>query len=78
MNMLRAAMQKAKSTDPKKVAYALEGMTYPSPLGEVEMRSTDHQLQAPFYLGVWAKKGSPGVKHDTEKIGRASCRERVL
>ncbi|CAN7634284.1 branched-chain amino acid ABC transporter substrate-binding protein [Variovorax sp. LjRoot84] len=69
MNMLRAAMQKAKSTDPKKVAYALEGMKYQSPLGEVEMRSTDHQLQAPIYLGVWAKKGSPGVKYDAENTG---------
>ncbi|MDM0057208.1 branched-chain amino acid ABC transporter substrate-binding protein [Variovorax fucosicus] len=69
MNMLRAAMRKAKSTDPKTVAYALEGMKYESPVGEVEMRKTDHQMLAPIYLGVWAKKGSPGVKHDAENTG---------
>jgi branched-chain amino acid transport system substrate-binding protein len=69
MNMLRAAMRTAKSTDPKKVAYALEGMKYESPVGEVEMRKTDHQMLAPIYLGVWAKKGSPGVKYDSENTG---------
>ncbi|MDM0042178.1 branched-chain amino acid ABC transporter substrate-binding protein [Variovorax sp. J22G21] len=69
MNMLRAAMRKAKSTDPKTVAYALEGMKYESPVGEVEMRKADHQMLAPIYLGVWAKKGSPGVKHDAENTG---------
>lgn len=69
MNMLRAAMRTAKSTDPKKVAYALEGMKYESPVGEVEMRKTDHQMLAPIYLGVWAKKGSTGVKYDSENTG---------
>lgn len=34
MNMLSAAMQKAKSTDAKQVAFALEGMKYKSPMGE--------------------------------------------
>ena len=69
MNMLSAAIKQAKSTDPKQVAYALEGMKYESPVGEVEMRKTDHQLQAPIYLGVWAKQGSKGVKYDAESTG---------
>ncbi|AMM26111.1 branched-chain amino acid ABC transporter substrate-binding protein [Variovorax sp. PAMC 28711] len=69
MNMLRAAMRTAKSTDPKKVAFAMEGMKYESPVGEVEMRKADHQMLAPIYLGVWAKKGSPGVKYDAENTG---------
>ena len=69
MNMLRAAMRQAKSTDPKKVAFALEGMKYESPVGEVEMRKVDHQMLAPIYLGVWAKQGSPGVKHDADNTG---------
>ena len=69
MNMLREAMRKAQSTDAKKVAFALEGMTYKSPIGEVKMRSSDHQLEAPLYLGVWAKKGSKGVKYDAENTG---------
>lgn len=68
-NMLFQAIKQAKSTDPKKVAFALEGMTYKSPLGEVKMRKTDHQLEAPLYLGMWAKQGSKGVKHDSENTG---------
>jgi len=69
MHMLLNAMREAKSTDPKKVAYALEGMKYKSPIGEIEMRRTDHQLQAPIYLGIWAKQGSKGVKYDAENTG---------
>lgn len=69
MNMLRNAMRQAKSIDPKKVAYALEGMHYQSPLGEVEMRKTDHQLESPIYYGVWAKQGSRGVKYEAENTG---------
>jgi branched-chain amino acid transport system substrate-binding protein len=69
LSLLSAAIQKAKSTEPKKVAYALEGMTYKSPIGEVEMRKTDHQLLAPLFLGIWAKQGSKGVKYDAEKTG---------
>ena len=69
MNMLFQAIKLAKSTDPKKVAFTLEGMSYKSPLGEVKMRKTDHQLEAPLYLGIWAKQGSKGVKHDSENTG---------
>jgi len=69
MNMLLGAMREAKSTDPKKVAFALEGMKYKSPVGEVEMRKSDHQLQAPLFLGIWAKQGSKGVKYDAENTG---------
>ena len=69
MHMLSAAMEKAKSTDPKAVAYAMEGMKFKSPVGEVEMRKTDHQLLAPLFLGMWAKQGSKGVKYDAEKTG---------
>lgn len=77
MNMLAAAMQQAKSTEPKKVAYALEGMKYKSPVGEVEMRKTDHQLLAPLFLGIWAKQGSKGVKYDAEKTGHGFRSEEV-
>ena len=69
MNMLFQAIKQAKSTEPKKVAFTLEGMSYKSPLGEVKMRKTDHQLEAPLYLGMWAKQGSKGVKHDSENTG---------
>jgi branched-chain amino acid transport system substrate-binding protein len=47
---LGAAMAKAKSTDPVKVAAAMEGLKFKSFNGEVEMRKTDHQLQQPLYM----------------------------
>ncbi|MEO7107933.1 MAG: branched-chain amino acid ABC transporter substrate-binding protein [Rhodoferax sp.] len=53
--VLGAAMAKAKSTDPLKVAAAMEGIKVPSFNGEVEMRKTDHQLQQPLYMTVWQK-----------------------
>ncbi|WIT11920.1 branched-chain amino acid ABC transporter substrate-binding protein [Paucibacter sediminis] len=49
------AMAKAKSTDPLKVAAALEGLKFKSFNGDVEMRKTDHQLQQPLYISVWQK-----------------------
>jgi branched-chain amino acid transport system substrate-binding protein len=69
LHMLQDAMRKARSTDPKAVGFALEGLHYKSPMGELEMRKTDHQLQAPLYLGIWAKQGTPGVKYDAENTG---------
>ncbi|MFZ3218834.1 MAG: branched-chain amino acid ABC transporter substrate-binding protein [Rhodoferax sp.] len=54
---LGAAMAKAKSTDPVKVAAALEGIKVKSFNGEVEMRKADHQLQQPLYMTVWQKAG---------------------
>ncbi|MEQ1659493.1 MAG: branched-chain amino acid ABC transporter substrate-binding protein [Hylemonella sp.] len=53
LTALGDSMAKAKSTDPVKVAAALEGMKFKSFSGEVEMRKTDHQLQQPLYLTVW-------------------------
>ncbi len=52
---LGAAMAKAKSTDPVKVAAALEGIKVKSFNGEVEIRKADHQLQQPLYVSVWQK-----------------------
>jgi branched-chain amino acid transport system substrate-binding protein len=52
-NALGDAMAKAKSTDPVKVAAALEGLRFKSFNGEVEMRKTDHQLQQPLFITVW-------------------------
>ncbi|MFO6419291.1 branched-chain amino acid ABC transporter substrate-binding protein [Hylemonella sp. W303a] len=52
---LGEAMAKAKSTDPVKVAKALEGLKFKSYNGDVEMRATDHQLQQPLFITVWQK-----------------------
>ena len=53
--LLGEAMAKAKSTDPVKVAAALEGLKTRSFNGEVEMRRTDHQLQQTLYITRWQK-----------------------
>lgn len=55
MQGLSSAMAKAKSTDPVKVAAALEGLSYTGFNGQVEMRRIDHQLQQPLVLTVWQK-----------------------
>jgi branched-chain amino acid transport system substrate-binding protein len=53
---LGAAMAKAKSTDPVKVAFAMEGMDLKSAFGgDTMMRKTDHQLQQTLYMAVWQK-----------------------
>ncbi len=43
IEMFAQALDKAKSSDPKQVAFALEGATGRSAHGEVNMRKTDHQ-----------------------------------
>ena len=48
-------MAKAKSTDPLKVAKAMEGLTFKSFNGDVTIRPQDHQLQQPLYISLWAK-----------------------
>ena len=50
-------MANAKSTEPAKVAKALEGLKYKNFNGDVEMRKSDHQLQQPLYVTVWQKAG---------------------
>ncbi|MDD5325644.1 MAG: branched-chain amino acid ABC transporter substrate-binding protein [Polaromonas sp.] len=66
--MLGAAMAKAKSTDPVKVAFAMEGLKVKSFNGEVEMRRTDHQLQQPLYISVW-QKASAKYPYSPENTG---------
>jgi branched-chain amino acid transport system substrate-binding protein len=56
LEALTQAMAKTKSTDPVKVAFAMEGMKWKSEFGgDVEMRKSDHQLQQQLYMTVWEK-----------------------
>jgi branched-chain amino acid transport system substrate-binding protein len=55
INIVSAAMAKAKSTDPVKVAEALEGLSVKSFAGEVQMRKSDHQLQQSMFVTKWQK-----------------------
>ena len=63
---LQAAMNKAGSADPFKVAQALEGLTITDMLGhQVTMRKDDHQILSEYFVGVFTK----GVKYDSEGTG---------
>ena len=53
--LLAEAMAKAKTTDPVKVALAMEGLAVKGFPGEVVMRKSDHQLQMPLYISEWRK-----------------------
>ncbi|WP_280192080.1 branched-chain amino acid ABC transporter substrate-binding protein [Delftia sp. PS-11] len=66
--LLDAAFAKTSSTDPVKVAAALEGMRIKSFNGEVEMRKTDHQLQQGLYITRWEKAGGK-TPYDAENTG---------
>jgi branched-chain amino acid transport system substrate-binding protein len=67
--LLAKAMKETKSTDPVKVAYAMEGMKVTSLNGEVEMRKADHQLQQPLYMVTWVKTNGKDVRYDHENTG---------
>ncbi len=69
LGMLADAINKTGTTDPLRVAYALEGMRYKGPTGDSWMRVEDHQMIVPLYVLTFAKAGQPGVKHDAEGTG---------
>ena len=66
--LLDAAFTKTKSTDPVKVAAALEGMKIKSFNGEIEIRKTDHQLQQGLYITRW-QKADKKFPYDAENTG---------
>lgn len=66
LKMLAAAINKAGSTDPLKVALALEDGRVKDMLGhDYIMRKEDHQMLEPLYAVQFVK----GVKYDSEKTG---------
>ena len=67
-NLLSSAMALAKSTDPVKVAQAMEGLKFKSFNGEVEMRKADHQLQQGLFMTVW-KKADAKNPYSVENTG---------
>jgi branched-chain amino acid transport system substrate-binding protein len=78
VDMVAAAMNKAGTTEPKKVAQALEGLHIAGPTGETWMRAEDHQAIGPIYVMSFAKAGTPGVKHDIEGTGYGWKTDAVL
>ena len=63
-----AASSSRPSTDPLKVAAAMEGLKVKSFNGEIEMRKADHQLQQALYLTVWQKTDAK-YPYSPEKTG---------
>ena len=66
---LGKAIKVAKSTDPVKIAYALEGLKVTGLNGEMEMRASDHQIQQPLYVMSWVKADVAEVRFDQENTG---------
>jgi len=65
---LTEAFVKSKSTDPVKVAAAMEGMKFKSFNGDVELRRADHQMQQGLYIAKW-EKASPKYPYSPENTG---------
>jgi branched-chain amino acid transport system substrate-binding protein len=75
--VLAGGMAKAQSTDPVKVAKAMEGLTVKSFSGDVTMRASDHQLQQTLYATVWKKKDAKN-SYDVENTGMTWAPEKVF
>ena len=60
--ILAAAINKAKSLDPKAIALAMEDLTYDSVVGPVRMRGEDHQLLLPQVVNTIAAVDGKTVK----------------
>jgi len=76
IHMLALAINQAKSTEPAKVAAALEGMTYTSYWGDiVTMRATDHQLQMPIRIFVHTNKN---IEVDLDNSGYGLATESAV
>ena len=68
MVMMGEAMAKAKSTDPMKVAAAMEGLKFKGFNGDTEMRKTDHQMQQGLWISKWQKVDAKN-KYNVENTG---------
>ena len=66
--LLSEGMAKAKSTDPVKVAAAMEGLKFKGFNGESEMRKSDHQMQQGLYISKWQKVDKQ-YPYSVEKTG---------
>lgn len=73
VEMLAAAIERARSTEAAAVARALEGLSYDGAtlggLHRATMRAEDHQLQQPLVVSVMERAGTRDVPHDVEGSG---------
>src|SRR5271168_3697800 len=61
MKSAAAILTKANSTDPEKLIAAAEGLSVPSPFGEITFRKIDHQSTLGAFIGKTALKDGKGV-----------------
>jgi len=66
--VLGEAMAKAKSTDPMKVAAAMEGLKFKGFNGDSEIRKSDHQMQQGLWISKWQKVDAKN-KYSVENTG---------
>lgn len=78
IDMLVAAIEKAKSTDAVAVARALEGATFKNAFHEATMRAQDHQLIQPLYVSVMQKTATGNIRFDNEGSGYGFKTERYV
>src|SRR5271166_3359772 len=60
-----AILTKAGSTDPEKLIAATEGLSVPSPFGQITFRKIDHQSTLGAFVGKTALKDGKGVMVDS-------------
>jgi branched-chain amino acid transport system substrate-binding protein len=78
MDMLAAAIEKAKTTEGAAVARALEGARFRNGFHEAVMRAADHQLQQPLYVSVMQRLSDGAIRFDNEGSGYGFKTERYL
>jgi branched-chain amino acid transport system substrate-binding protein len=78
IEMLAQAMERGHSTDPAKVAHALEGMTYDALTGPVQIRADNHQLIQPLFIASVQKVDGKEVKFDRDRTGLGRKTERRI
>lgn len=66
LEMLARALDKTRSTDPLRVASALEGMRIQGSMGEIWMAAENHQLYEPLYVIALSAVNGRDVKYGME------------
>ena len=78
LDRLAHAMNDAKSTDPVKVARAIEGVRFTSIFaGSAYYRKEDHQLMWPMWVAKIRPNGTPGDKYDLFDVTDINAAEAV-
>jgi branched-chain amino acid transport system substrate-binding protein len=78
MRLLAEGMKRARSTDPVKVAFTMEGLKVGILSGEAEMRASDHQLQQAVHVATWRKLDRAAPASDQQDAGYGWATRRRL